>query len=202
MAGCGRYIVGRRHHIVPGVTVQKRTMRSDIAIAELQKSIILQNLNQKELKRFAAACELRDYESGDFLVRQDAIGADLHIILEGTVDITVKGQEREQVKVSEVKKGDVLGEASIFMDLPRTANAVARVPCLVAAISRDRLFAFCEDNPRAGLKIFGFVIYSLLRRLGSTSRELALEREAAVTAEDLEKLKPCFPKSLEEMLKG
>jgi CRP-like cAMP-binding protein len=169
---------------------------------ELKHAIILQNLSPRELKRFAKVCEPRDYDAGEYLVEQDALGSDLHILLEGAVDITVRGKGSEEVRVSEVRKGDVLGEASIFMDLPRTANAIARSACLVAAVSRDRLFAYCERNPRAGLKIFSFVIYSLLRRLGSTSRDLAHERESVVTAADLESLGACFPQSLEDMLKG
>jgi CRP/FNR family transcriptional regulator len=167
---------------------------------ELKHAIILQNLNAKELKRFAGICEPRDYDAGEYLVEQDALGSDLHILLAGAVDISVKGKGGEEVRVSEVNKGDVLGEASIFMDLPRTANAVARSACLVAAVSRDRLFDYCERNPRAGLKIFSFVIYSLLRRLGSTSRELAAQRESVVTAADLEELGACFPKSFEEIM--
>jgi CRP/FNR family transcriptional regulator, cyclic AMP receptor protein len=179
-----------------------RVIRSDKLIRELKNAIILQSLNARELKRFAKVCEPRDYEAGEFLVVQDALGSDLHILLEGTVDITVKGKGGEDVRVSEVRKGDVLGEASIFMDLPRTASAVARGPCLVAAVGRDALFAYCERNPSAGLKIFGFVIYSLLRRLGSTSRDLAQERESVVSSADLEELGACFPKSLEDMLKA
>jgi CRP-like cAMP-binding protein len=175
-------------------------MRLDRLIAEMRNAIILQNLTPRELKRFAKACEPRDYAAGERLVEQDALGSDLHILIEGSVDISVRGKGGEDVRVSEVRKGDVLGEASIFMDLPRTASAVARGPCLVAAISRDSLFAYCERNPRAGLKIFGFVIYSLLKRLGSTSRELAAQRESVLTAADLEELGAWFPKSLEEML--
>jgi CRP/FNR family transcriptional regulator, cyclic AMP receptor protein len=177
-------------------------MKSDRLIAELKNAIILQNLTARELKRFAKICEPRDYDAGERLVEQDALGSDLHILIEGAVDISVRGKGGEEVRVSEVRKGDVLGEASIFMDLPRTASAFARTPCLVAAVGRDRLFSYCERNPRAGLKIFGFVIYSLLRRLGSTSLELAHERESVVTAADLEELGACFPKSFEEMMKG
>ena len=182
--------------------MRTRTIRNDRLIGELKNSIILQNLSPRELRRFSKICEPRDYEAGERLVEQDALGSDLHILIEGAVDISVRGKGGEDVRVSEVNKGDVLGEASIFMNLPRTASAIARSPCLVAAVGRDRLFAYCERNPRAGLKIFGFVIYSLLRRLGSTSRELAHERESVVTAADLEELGACFPMSLEEMLKG
>jgi CRP-like cAMP-binding protein len=177
-----------------------RILKNDTLIRELKNAIILQNLSARELKRFAKICEPRDYEAGERLVEQDALGSDLHILLEGAVDITVKGKGGEGVRVSEVRKGDVLGEASIFMDLPRTASAIARSACLVVAVSRDRLFSYCERNPSAGLKIFGFVIYSLLRRLGTTSRDLAHERESVITAVDLEELGACFPKSIEDMM--
>lgn len=180
--------------------MRKRIIPLPRLVNELHRAVILQNLNARELKRFAKICEPRDYDAGERLVEQDALGSDLHILIEGNVDISVRGKAEEGVRVSEVKKGDVFGEASIFMDLPRTASAVARTPCLVAAVSRDELFAYCERNPRAGLKIFGFVIYSLLRRLGSTSRELAHERESVVTADDLEELGACFPKSFEDMM--
>jgi CRP/FNR family transcriptional regulator, cyclic AMP receptor protein len=178
------------------------TIRQDRLISELRNAVILQNLTPRDLKRFAKICEPREYDPGERLVEQDALGSDLHILIEGSVDISVRGQTGDDVLVSEVRKGDVLGEASIFMNLPRTASAVARSPCLVAAVSRDRLFGYCERYPRAGLKIFSFVIYSLLRRLGSTSRDLVHERESVVTAADLEELGACFPKSLEDMLKA
>ncbi|HTX71685.1 MAG TPA: cyclic nucleotide-binding domain-containing protein [Rectinemataceae bacterium] len=180
--------------------MQTRTMRSDRLLVLLRSSIILQNLSRRELRRFAAICELRDYAAGELLVQQDSIGSDLHLLLEGTVDITVHGKEHEAVHVSEVRKGDVLGEASIFSDLPRTASAVARVACLVAAVPRERLFAYCNRNPRAGLKLFAFVIFSLLKRLQTTSRELAQERESVLTKNDLDQLLANLPKSLEGML--
>lgn len=180
--------------------MRPRTMSPERLVDELGRTLILQDLSAQERRRFAPLCELREYDSGERLVEQDSIGSDLHILIEGTVDICVRGKERDEVRVSTVGKGDVLGEASIFTDLPRTASVIAAQGCLVAAVPRERLFAYCEANPRAGLRIFGFVIYSLLRRLGSTSRELALEREAAVTADDLDRLHSLLPKSLEDML--
>jgi len=177
-------------------------MPGDRLVEELRKTLILQDLGRHELRRFAPLCELREYAGGERIVEQDSMGADLLLLLEGSVDISVRGAEREEVQVSRVGKGDVLGEASIFMDLPRTASVTAAQACLVAAVPRDRLFAYCDANPRAGLRIFGFVIYSLLRRLGATSRDLALEREAVVTAEDIDRLRAFFPKSIEGIFEG
>jgi len=180
--------------------MRERTLRSDRLLEELGKNIILRDLSRRELRRFAPLCQLREYDPGERVVEQDSVGSDLHLILEGSMGILVRGAERGEVRVSAVGKGEVLGEAAIFMDLPRTASAVADQACLVAAVPRERLFAYCDANPRAGLRIFGFVIYSLLRRLGATSRELALEREAVVRPEDLERMLAFFPRSIEDML--
>lgn len=175
-------------------------MHRDRLIEELKNTMILQKLSIPELKKFAQICELREYGEGERIVEQDAVGTELHLILGGSVGIVLKGKEGGEILVNSVQSGDVIGEASIFMDLPRTASAVARGGCLVAAVPRDRLFSFCDANPKAGLKIFTYVIYSLLRRLRATSRDLASEREAIVTREELEKLSQYFPKSLEDML--
>ncbi len=168
--------------------------------AELARSLILKRLTPRDLRRFSAICEFREYENGEHLVEQDSVGTDLHLLVEGRVDILVRGREGGEVVVSSIQEGDVLGEAAIFMDLPRTASAVARGTCVVAAVPRDKLFRFCDANPKAGLRIFTFVIYSLLKRLGATSRELACERESVITQEEFEKLSAFLPKSLDEML--
>lgn len=197
--------------VLPGDSLQK----------SLKRTIILRDLKPRELKRFAKICEVREYDSGEYVVKQDSIGHDLHILLDGQVDITISGNlsakeglvsraeaearaeiESLEVTVNTIQNGDVLGEAAIFMDLPRTASAIAKGSCVIAAVPRDRLFAYCDRNPKAGLRIFTVIIYSLLRRLGSTSRSLAAERASIVTSEELERLRASFPKSLEDMLEG
>jgi CRP-like cAMP-binding protein len=176
-------------------------MPQDSLIRELGKTSILRDLSPRDLKRFSAICEVREYAAGELVVEQDSFGLDLDILLEGSVEISVRGITGPgEVAVNTIQKGDVLGEAAIFMDLPRNANAQARTACVVAAVPRDKLFAFCDRNPKAGLKIFTVVIYSLLRRLGSTNRDLVTERESVVTSAELDRLREHFPKSLEDML--
>lgn len=171
-------------------------------VKELSATLIFKNLSSWELRRFSRMCEIREYDGDEVLVEQDTVGPDLVVLITGSVDILLRGRDGAEVTVNTIQKGDVLGEASIFTNLPRTASAVARGGCLVAAIPRERLFAFCDKNAKAGLKIFTFVIYSLLKRLGATTRDLVAERESLVTREDLELLRASFPKSLEDMLEG
>lgn len=178
------------------------TLPRDRLVRELAATLIFKDLSARELRRFSRICEIREYDGGEVLVEQDTVGPDLVVLVTGTVDIRLNGRDGAKVTVNTIQKGDVLGEASIFTNLPRTASAVAVGGCLVAAVPRERLFAFCDKNAKAGLKIFTFVIYSLLKRLGATTRDLVAERESLVTREDLESLRASFPKSLEDMLEG
>ncbi|HOX19066.1 MAG TPA: cyclic nucleotide-binding domain-containing protein [Spirochaetales bacterium] len=176
-------------------------VKSDLLIEELRNTLIFQNLTVDELKRIAGICEHWEYEGGEEVVTQDSVSRVLYVLLDGTVDIKVRGVEATGVTVSAIQKGDVFGEAGLFMDVRRTASAIANGPIRFVSFNRDPFFAYCNDNPRAGLKIFTFVIYSLLRKLGATSKGLALERESMVTPEDLERLKDLFPRSIEEIFK-
>jgi len=176
-------------------------VKPDLLIEELRNSLIFQSLSVEELKRVAGICEHWEYEDGEEVVTQDSVSRLLYVLLDGTVDVKVRGAEKEPVTVSAIQKGDVFGEAGLFMDVRRTASANAHGSIRLVSLHRDTFFTYCNENPRAGLKIFTFVIYSLLRKLGMASKDLALERESMVTPEDLERLKDLFPRSLEEIFK-
>lgn len=110
----------------------------------------------------------------------------------------MKGSEGEDIMISEVNEGDVFGEAAIFMDVKRTASVVARGKVLIASIAREKLISFTNIFPRAGVKIYLFIILSLLLKLKKVSTELVLEKESTVSAKDLEHLRNFFPKALED----
>jgi CRP/FNR family transcriptional regulator, cyclic AMP receptor protein len=170
-------------------------------IEDLKNTFIFQSLTDDELKKLAPLCEHYEYEKDDIIVTQDSVSRFLYVLLSGTIAVTVRGKERENIFMSSLHKGDVFGEASIFMDVRRTANTVAAENLRLVAISRDKLFELCNDDPRVGLKIFTFIIYSLLRKLSLANRDLAMERESMVTKEDLDRLKDMFPKTIDEILR-
>ncbi|MCX7024379.1 MAG: cyclic nucleotide-binding domain-containing protein [Spirochaetes bacterium] len=176
-------------------------VREVVFIDELKNTLIFQTLSVEELRKLAQVCEHFEYLAGETIVTQDSISRYLYVLLDGKVDITVRGSEKQSVRVSTIQAGDVFGEASIFMDVKRTANAVAAVDLRLVAISREHLFEMCGENTRAGLKIFTFIIYSLLRKLAAASKDLAMELESMVTQEDLDKLKGMFPKTIEDILR-
>ncbi|MBU0955906.1 MAG: cyclic nucleotide-binding domain-containing protein [Spirochaetes bacterium] len=175
-------------------------IKKNILRDELKDTLIFQHLSNDEFKPLLEACEQWEYAPGEAIVTQDSVSRYLYLLLGGSVDIMVHGKEKENIRISHIEKGDVFGEASIFLDVRRTASAIARDSARIISFSREAIFEYCNQNPRAGMKIFTFIIYSLLRKLSVINKDLAMERESMVTPEDLDMLKNMFPKTIDEIV--
>ncbi len=177
-------------------------VKREILTEELKSTLVFQNLGVEELAALVVLCACREYDPSETIVAQDSEGRELYVLLRGDVDITLDGRERGGIHLGSVQTGDVFGEASIFLDVRRTANVVARGSVRLACISREAMLAYCNQHPHGGLKIFSFIIYSLLRRLSMASKDLAVGKESMVTQADLDRLKEFFPKTIDEILEG
>ena len=175
-------------------------IKKNVLKEELKDTLIFQYLGNDELKPLLDVCEQWEYAPGEAIVTQDSVSRYLYLLLGGSVDIMVHGKEKENIRVSHIEKGDVFGEASIFMDVRRTASAVTKDTARIVSFSREAIFDYCNKNPRAGMKIFTFIIYSLLRKLSMINKDLAYERESMVTPEDIDNLKAMFPKTIDEIV--
>jgi CRP/FNR family cyclic AMP-dependent transcriptional regulator len=167
-------------------------------VPRLKDILIFRNLEKTEIEKISEICELVEYEDGEHIVTQDTLSSYLYVLLEGNVNILMKGREGKNIQVSEVQQGDVFGEAAIFMEVKRTASVVALGTVQIVSITRDKLISFTNIYPRAGVKIYLFIILSLLLKLKRVSTELVLEKESTVSAKDLERLKTFFPKALDD----
>ena len=165
--------------------------------------LIFQNFNDNELDNLIKICSFYEYDIDEVIVSQDEVSTYLFAILEGLVDVRIKSEEGEYIQVSEVKSGDIFGEAAIFMDVKRTAQIVTKETAKVARITRDELIDFINKMPKAGVKMLAYIVFSLLHKLKRANRELVFEKESSITADDLDRLKKFFPKfSMDEYTKG
>lgn len=164
-------------------------------VEELKHLLIFSHLSISELKTISEICDVVTYKDGDLIVAQDTESPYFYAILEGKVSIWVKGRDGENICVSEIQNGDIFGEAAIFIDMKRTASVIANGNVKIVSIFREKFFNYTHKYPRAGMKIYLYIIMSLLNKLKKTNIELTLEKESTVSAKDLEKLKAFFPGS-------
>jgi CRP-like cAMP-binding protein len=167
---------------------------------KLNEVTAFQDLLVSEIKELMYICDFLQYNDSETIVKQGEVDDHLFGIIEGDVDIRLSGSDKDAITIGQIHKGDIFGEASMFMNAQRTANVIALGNVVIFRISRTSLIRYIDKLPKAGLKIFLFVIFSLLNKLKNTNTELILEKESTVSAHDLERLKNFFPKNLEDML--
>lgn len=86
--------------------------------------------------------EIRQYESGDVLIREDDRPNEVYEMITGSASVTAKGYE-----LSVINSGEVFGELSFFTGLKRTATVVALEPCLVQVIDEPQFLRIMKYRP-------------------------------------------------------
>jgi CRP-like cAMP-binding protein len=101
---------------------------------------------------------------GENLFREGERGQEMYALLEGTADIVV-GTHVVETAVP----GALLREMAMIEDAPRVATMVARTPCRLARIGRQRFHFLVQQNPFFATR----VMKVLVDRLRSMNHRVA-----------------------------
>jgi len=88
------------------------------------------------------------FQLGDYLLRQGEMAAHAFMIESGSVKITIRNGNAEQV-LSVAGIGEVIGEMALFEDAPRSASVIALEPTLAQRITRESLHESMQTDPAA-----------------------------------------------------
>ena len=99
------------------------------------------------------------YAEAQRIFSEGDVGDAMYVVLEGQVDLLVKGK-----LVEEVGPGGVLGEMSLIDSAPRSASAIARTSCKLARINEKRFKFLVQQTPYFALQLMR-VIADRLRRM-------------------------------------
>jgi CRP/FNR family transcriptional regulator, cyclic AMP receptor protein len=179
-------------------------MQIDRPQAELTEKLrclqIFANLSPSEIEHLYPLCEFQEYKTKEKIIHQDETSTFLCGILEGDVNVYATSKEGREIRLGRVHKGDIVGEASLFFDVRRTADVVADGHVEIMKISRDNFMSFVNKDSKAGVKVFAFMIFSLIHKLKNINTELVFEKESTVTPEELEKLKSFFAPVVDDFI--
>lgn len=92
--------------------------------------------------------ESRSFLAGQNIFREGEAGDTMYVVLEGEVDLLVKGQ-----LVEKLGSGGVLGEMALVELAPRSATAIARTPCKVVPVNEQRFNLLVKHKPDFALEI-------------------------------------------------
>jgi MFS family permease len=94
------------------------------------------------MERVMADVVARDAAAGDVLIREGDRGDLFYVIVEGTVEITRRGEH-----VSEQGPGAYVGEIALLRDVPRTASVTAKTPLRLLALEREPFLLAVTGHP-------------------------------------------------------
>lgn len=128
---------------------------------------MLKTLQPYERMNLADALIPKTYDVGNLIIKQGDAADGMYFVEEGTIKITIIGDNGQEVEIKEIKKGGYFGELALVTHKPRAASAyAAETPTKLAFLdveAFERLLGPCmqimkrniDDYESQLVKIFG-----------------------------------------------
>ncbi len=113
----------------------------------LGKVPLFEALPPEDQKKIAEQASIQEFGAGECIVRQDAPGDSLYIILNGTCGVMLEQKGRGTRKVATINKGDFFGELSLLTGEVRSATVKALEYATVARVDKELFSSFLASNP-------------------------------------------------------
>lgn len=94
-----------------------------------------------------------DLRAGDLLIRQGDKDRSAYLLEQGNLQVFVTGGPPGRTRISILRPGSLVGEAGLFAEVSRGANAEAMTPCVVWALSAARMDELCARAPALALPV-------------------------------------------------
>jgi CRP/FNR family transcriptional regulator/CRP/FNR family cyclic AMP-dependent transcriptional regulator len=114
---------------------------------------LLAKLTGPDLRALASRGRVRRYSRGATIFREGDRGDSLHVVVEGSVRVTVGSARGDEATVAILGPGEFVGDLALLDGLPRSANAVALDPVRTLVVTRDDFRRWLSERPRASLSL-------------------------------------------------
>jgi cAMP-dependent protein kinase regulator len=113
----------------------------------LRHSAILGAVAPSERASLMERFETRTFAAGEHLVRKGEETDGLYLVASGTVRVSSADREGDEVLIATLGPGDVVGEISLVLRRPATADVVAEHPTVALELRRDRFQEAIRQHP-------------------------------------------------------
>jgi len=87
------------------------------------------------------------FDPGEPLTRSGDENTGLFLIASGTVEVSGTDADGDKLRIAELGPGDVVGEISLVLRRPATADVVATHPTVALCLTRDEFHQAIKDHP-------------------------------------------------------
>ena len=140
---------------------------------------VLSGLPMSQRSELLGKLEMRIFEPGEALIVREQEAENIYLIASGAVAVSVpEGQDR--LVLATLGAGDVVGEISMILRRPATADVMAMYPTVTYELSRDNLRTLMRSYPALLVEL-----YELATRRDDEIRAVSEEESLAADAEIL-----------------
>ncbi len=125
----------------------------DPIAAALAETDLLQTLAPSELARVAEVGRVEHWLEEAIVLEEGAFGPRMMVILEGQVEVLRRDRAGVERAIARLGPGEVLGEMSLLLDMPRTATVRALSPLKVFAMDRTAFLDLVQLSDPAVLRL-------------------------------------------------
>ncbi|MCQ2819885.1 MAG: cyclic nucleotide-binding domain-containing protein [archaeon] len=109
-------------------------------------SFLFSSLDKKDLEIVIGAMEEKNYQPGEFVIKQGDDGDCLYIVETGELDCTKTFNKEEGEKfLKKYVPGEAFGELALLYNAPRAANIKANTQCLLWSLDRSTFNNIVKD---------------------------------------------------------
>lgn len=128
-------------------------MAAPLDLETLKPLPLFKDLTAAELANVAPLFFEKSYVQNSTLFVEGMTGEILYVIKKGSVHITKKGANNQEIILATLKAGEFLGEMSLIDNRPRTATAKTAEESQLLVMTKKAFSALLEKHPDIALKI-------------------------------------------------
>lgn len=144
-----------------------------VSINDLRKFEIFKGLNERELELIVKIAKEETVEADVRLFEEKAHATDLYLVLDGLVDVKVRGTNDERITIAHVEPGQILGWSAIVEPHLRTAGAWIQKKARFIVIRADSLIDLFEKNNHIGYRVMKVIASIISDRLKALDKGYA-----------------------------
>lgn len=134
----------------------------------LRSTALFKNFTDTGLQIVGSIAQEKEIPAGAPLFVENMIGDGAYIIQEGSVRVTVRSPQGQDMVLVVLGPGESLGEAALLRQGPRLASATAEVTTRVLEIARRDLIQLQRSKPQAVLKLMMAIVAQVGDRMQAT----------------------------------
>jgi CRP/FNR family cyclic AMP-dependent transcriptional regulator len=136
---------------------------AQMTLEALRSVPLFASLDDEAARALRDLLSVRTLPAGAHLFRAGDAGDAMYLIEDGGVRIYIVDEDKQEVTLAELARGDFFGEMAIIDGKPRSASAVVSEPARLAVLRRDDFLDFVRRNGEVALEMISAISLRLRR---------------------------------------